>query len=189
MRTEPSDRQVLAQPVLVVALAGRGADQPVAAVAEVRQRHLRDDAALVVQEIVQRRAAGLGHRRRRPCGPARPSAPAPGHLELGEPRQVEHGDALLRGLAFARDRRVPRGPAERNLRLRADRRAAGNTPRAPSRRGHRTSRPWPRVAGRRAKSWRVGRPARSSAGSRCRIRAGRSRCALASTNLSFAYSR
>ena len=60
MRTEPSAGRCCAQPVLVVALAGRGADQPVAIGAQIRERHLGDDAATLGEKVIQRRATGRG---------------------------------------------------------------------------------------------------------------------------------
>jgi len=107
---------MLTQPVLVVLFARGGADQPVATVTEVGQRHLGDDAALVVQEIVERGAAGLRH-------DAGDHVIEPGggacarDLELGEARQVEHGHAFLNGLALTLDCLVPRRTTERGFRL------------------------------------------------------------------------
>ena len=104
-------RQMFAQPMLVMAFASRGRDEPIVVRPKRGNRHFRNDAAARRTEVVQCRAAGL--RQRTGDHVVNPGGSAGARdFELREARQVQHGNAVLHGVDFTLDGLVPGRTAE-----------------------------------------------------------------------------
>ena len=175
MRTEPSAGQVFAQPMLVVTLARRRADQPVAAVAEIRERHLGDDAAAARSGSNSAPCARASAPYAATMRSSQPGAPGPVTSNFVKPGR---SSTATRSWTASHSRAiggVPGGPTKRGFgarRIVGLWKIHGAFP-AAARAESRAFRGKTRVGGRA--SWPAVRPGAPRPDNRCRIRAGRSR--------------